>query len=112
PPADILLTFQVQPHRFFRREGLDVHVTVPINVAQATLGSRIRVRTISGKHVVLRVPPGTQSGTRFRVRGQGISKGDRTGDQFVEVRVDIPDELSASDREAMEAFARSADLRY
>ncbi len=112
PPGDIILTFQVQPHRFFRREGLDVHVTVPINVAQATLGSRIRVRTVGGKHVVLRVPPGTQSGTRFRVRGQGISKGERTGDQFVEVRVDIPAELSDSEREAMEAFARSAELRY
>lgn len=112
PPGDIILTFQVKSHRFFRREGLNVHVTVPINVAQAALGSKIRVRTVGGKHVVLRIPPGTQSGTRFRIRGQGISKGERTGDQFVEVRVEVPEELSESEREAMEAFARSAELRY
>lgn len=111
-PGDIILTFQVKSHRFFRREGLDVHVSVPINLAQAALGSKIRVRTISGKHVVLRIPAGTQTGTRFRVRGQGVQKGERVGDQYVEVRVEIPDELSEQERQAMEAFARSAELRY
>jgi molecular chaperone DnaJ len=112
PPGDLLLVFQVRPHRFFRREGLDIHVTVPINMAQAVLGSRVRVRTVGGKHVVLRIPPGTQSGTRFRVRGQGVARGERTGDQFVEVRVEVPEKLSPEGEEAMKAFAENAGLKY
>ncbi|HSH76833.1 MAG TPA: DnaJ C-terminal domain-containing protein, partial [Longimicrobiales bacterium] len=56
PPGDLIITYRVQPHRFFKREALDIHVTVPINIVQATLGSKIRVRTVSGKKVVLRIP--------------------------------------------------------
>lgn len=110
--GDLIITFKVKPHRFFRREGLDVHVTVPINIVQATLGSKIRVRTIAGKKVVLRVPKGTQTGTRFRIRGQGIAKGDRVGDQYVEVKVEVPDELSDDERRAMEEFAEATGLRH
>ncbi|UCC24046.1 MAG: molecular chaperone DnaJ [Gemmatimonadales bacterium] len=111
-PGDLILSFRIKPHRFFRREGLDVHVTVPINVVQATLGSKVKVRTISGKRVVLRIPPGTQSGTRFRIRGQGVEKGDRIGDQYVEVSVEIPAELTDEERQAMESFAEKAGLRH
>lgn len=110
--GDLLLLFQVQPHRFFRREGLDIHVTVPLNLAQAVLGSKVRVRTISGSQVVLRIPPGTQHGTRFRIRGQGVVKGDRTGDQYVEVEVRVPEELGEAARESMENFAEAAGLRH
>lgn len=110
--GDLFLVFQVQPHRFFRREGLDIHVTVPLNLAQAVLGSKIRVRTVSGRQVVLRIPPGTQHGTRFRIRGQGITRGDRTGDQFVEVEVRIPETLDDEARLRMEAFAEAAALRH
>lgn len=112
PPGDLLLSFRVKPHRFFRREGLDIHVTVPINMVQATLGSKVKVRTISGKRVVLRIPAGTQSGTRFRIRGQGIEKGERIGDQFVEVQVEIPDELSDEEKAAMERFANAAGMKH
>lgn len=111
-PGDLLLSFRVKAHRFFRREGLDIHVTIPINVVQATLGSRVKVRTISGKRVVLRIPPGTQSGTRFRVRGQGVEKGDRIGDQYVEVKVEIPDELSEEELAAMEKFAAATGMKH
>ncbi len=111
-PGDLIITFKVQPHRFFRREGLDVYVSVPINIVQATLGSKIRVRTISGKKVVLTLPPGTQSGTKFRLRGQGVEKGDRVGDQYVEVRVEVPDKLSDEERKRMEEFASSAGLKH
>lgn len=111
-PGDLILHFQVKSHRFFRRDGLDIHVTVPINLAQATLGSRIRVRTVDGKRVVLRIPQGTQSGTRFRIRGHGVTKGDRTGDQYVEVRVEVPETLSVEEQEAMKSFAERAGLRY
>jgi molecular chaperone DnaJ len=112
PPGDLIITFRVKEHRFFRREGSDIHVTVPINLAQATLGSKIRVKTIQGKKVVLRVPPGTQSGTKFRVRGQGIRKDGRSGDQIVEVRVQIPEQLGEEQRQAMEQFAEASGLRY
>lgn len=112
PPGDLIITYKVKAHRFFKRDGLDVHVSVPINIAQATLGSKIRVRTISGKKVVLTIPEGTQSGTKFRIRGQGIEKGDRVGDQYVEVVVSVPEKLSEDDRKAMEEFAEASGLRH
>ena len=110
--GDLILTFRVQPHRFFHREGLDVHCTVPINLAQATLGSRVRVKTVDGKHVVLRVPPGTQSGTRFRIKGQGVEKGGRRGDQYVQTRITVPDKLDPEEERLMREFADAAELKY
>ncbi|HEX2202166.1 MAG TPA: molecular chaperone DnaJ [Longimicrobium sp.] len=112
PPGDLLITFRVSPERFFTREGLDVECRVPINVAQAVLGSKIKVRTIDGQHVVLRIPPGTQNGTKFRIKGQGIEKGGRRGDQYVRVTVDIPDNLSDEQRKEFEEFATAAGLRH
>lgn len=111
-PGDLILTFQVKPHRFFRREGADIYVTVPINVVQATLGSKIRVKTVDGRHVVLKIPSGTQSGTKFRIRGQGVTKGGRKGDQFVEVKVEVPAAVSEEGKEKMREFAEASDLRY
>jgi molecular chaperone DnaJ len=108
----LIIEFKVQPDRFFTRKALDIHVTVPINIVQATLGSKIKVRTVSGKKVVLRIPKGTQSGTKFRIKGQGIKKGDRVGDQFVEVAVSVPDELSAEERQVMEEFAEASGLKH
>jgi molecular chaperone DnaJ len=112
PAGDLVITFKVQPHRFFRREGLDIHVTVPINIVQATLGSKIRVVTIHGRKVVLKIPQGTQSGTRFRIKGQGISKGDQVGDQYVEAKVHVPDRLSDEEQRAMEEFAEATGLKH
>ncbi|MFW5947026.1 MAG: molecular chaperone DnaJ [Gemmatimonadota bacterium] len=112
PPGDLLITFQVKPHRFFRRKGLDVHCTVPVNIAQAALGSKIRVRTVDGRKVSLRIPPGTQSGTRFRVPGQGIEKGGRRGDQYVQVRITVPERLDPDEEKLMREFAEAAELKY
>ena len=112
PAGDLIISYKVKPHRFFRREGLDIHVTVPINIVQATLGSKIRVKTVSGKKVVLNIPKGTQSGTKFRIRGQGVEKGDRVGDQYVEVVVTVPAELSDEERKAMEEFASASGLKH
>src|SRR5690606_20560497 len=112
PRGDLILTFRVRPHRFFRREGLDLYCTVPINVAQATLGSRVRVRTVDGKHVVLRVPPGTQSGTRFRIKGQGVEKGGKRGDQYVQVKITVPERLDPEGEELMRQFAAAADMKF
>ncbi|MEJ2206824.1 MAG: DnaJ domain-containing protein [Gemmatimonadota bacterium] len=104
PAGDLIITFKVRP--------LDIHVTVPINIVQATLGSKVRVKTIHGTKVVLRIPKGTQGGTKFRIRGQGVEKGDRVGDQYVEVKIEVPDELSADEQRAMEGFAAASGLRH
>ena len=110
--GDLTITFKVKPHRFFRRDGRDIHVTVPLNIAQATMGTRIRVRTVHGKRVVLRIPAGTQPGARFRIRGHGIRKGARVGDQIVEIRIQVPEALSEEAQEAIRQFAEVAELSY
>src|SRR2546426_722356 len=110
--GDIVVAFQVEPDPFFRRDGLDVICVVPINVAQAMLGSRIKVRTLDGRRVVLRVPAGTQHGQRFRIAGQGIEKNGRRGDQYVEVHVAVPDHLTPEQEAAVRAFAEKAGIKY
>jgi molecular chaperone DnaJ len=112
PAGDLLINVRTTADGFFKREGLDIHVEVPINLAQAVLGSRIKVRTVDGKGVVLRIPPGTQSGTRFRIKGQGVEKAGRRGDQYVRVEVGVPEELSEEQRKQFEDFASSAGLRH
>ncbi|MBX6362230.1 MAG: molecular chaperone DnaJ [Gemmatimonadetes bacterium] len=111
-PGDLIVNFRVKPDPFFRREGLDVYCTVPINVAQAMLGSRIRVRTVDGKKVALKIPAGTQSGTRFRIPSQGIEKSGRRGDQYVQVKITVPSELSADQERLVREFAKAANLKY
>jgi molecular chaperone DnaJ len=112
PAGDLLVTFQVQPDRFFRREGLDIVCEVPLNLAQATLGTRLRVRTLDGKKVMLRIPAGTQPGRKFRIKGQGIEKNGVRGDQLVQVQVTLPDELTPEQQELMKKLADSAGLAY
>jgi len=110
--GDLLINVRVAPDKFFAREGLDLVCEVPINLAQAVLGSKIKVRTVDGKSVVLRVPPGTQSGTRFRIKGQGVEKSGRRGDQYVKVDVNVPETLSDEQRKQFEEFAEAAGLRH
>jgi molecular chaperone DnaJ len=112
PPGDLLISFQVEPDRFFRREGLDVIAPVPINIAQATLGSRISVRTLDGKRVAIRIPAGTANGKRFRVRGQGIEKEGQKGDLIVQVDVQVPEKLTEDQERAMKEFAEAGGLKY
>jgi molecular chaperone DnaJ len=112
PTGDLLITFQVKPDAFFRRDGLNVHCTVPVNIAQAALGSTVRVRTVDGKRAAIRIPPGTQSGTKLRIPGQGIEKGDRRGDQYVQIKITVPEKLSADEERLMREFAEAADLKY
>jgi len=111
-PGDVILTFKVKPHHFFRRDGLDIQVTVPINVVQAMLGTKIKVRTVHGKHVVLKIPPGTQSGTRFRISGQGVVRGGRSGNQYVEVKVQIPETLTDEGKAKVQELADTAGLPH
>jgi molecular chaperone DnaJ len=112
PPGDLLITFSVTPDRFYKREGLDLIAPVPINIAQATLGSRVSVKTLDGTKVAIRIPPGTASGKRFRVRGQGIEKEGTKGDLIVQVEVAVPEKLTPEQEEAMKAFAEAGGMKY
>jgi molecular chaperone DnaJ len=112
PAGDIIITFQVQPDRFFRRDGLDIICEVPLNLAQATLGTRIRVRTLDGKKVMLRIPAGTQPGRKFRIKGQGLERNGRRGDQLVGVQLTVPDELTPEQQDLMKQLAESAGMAY
>src|SRR5438876_348794 len=110
--GDVVVVLQVEPDRFFRREGLDIVCTVPVNLAQALLGSKIKVKTLDGRRVVLKIPPGTQPGQKFRIAGQGIEKNGRRGDQYVEVHVAIPEHLTPEQEVALKAFAERSGMRY
>jgi len=111
-PGDLLITFSVQADRFYRREGLDIVAPVPINIAQATLGSRISVKTVDGRKVTIKIPAGTPSGKRFRVPAQGIEKDGTKGDLIVQVEVSVPDKLTEEQEKAMREFAEASHLKF
>jgi molecular chaperone DnaJ len=112
PPGDLIISFTVQPDRFYKREGFDLIATVPINIAQATLGSKVNVKTLDGKKVSIRIPAGTPSGKRFRVRGQGIRKAEHHGDLIVEVEIVVPEKLTEDQERMMREFAEAGGLKY
>jgi len=112
PPGDLVITFNVLPDKFYRRDGLDVIATVPLNIAQATLGTKISVRTLDGRKVAIKIPAGTPSGKRFRVRGQGIQKAEKKGDLIVEVSIAVPEKLSEEQERMMKEFANAGGLKY
>lgn len=110
--GDLIVEIHIAPDRFFRREGLDLIGVVPINLAQALLGSRIKVRTLDDKRVVLRIPPGTQHGQKFRIPGHGIEKNGRHGDMYVEAHVTLPERLSPEEQDALKSFAEKTGMKY
>lgn len=112
PPGDLIINFTVKTDKFYRREGLDVIATVPLNIAQATLGSKINVNTLDGKKVAVKIPASTASGKRFRVRGQGIKKGAKIGDLIVEVEIAVPDTLTPEQEKMMKDFAQAGGMKY
>jgi molecular chaperone DnaJ len=105
--GDLFINVRVQPHRLFRREGDDVHLTVPVAIHEAALGAKIDVPAPDG-HARLRVPPGTQSGQRFRIHERGISSPHtgRRGDLVVEVRLVLPKILDERSKELLREFGR------
>ena len=112
PPGDLIITFNVLPDPFYRRDGLDVIATIPINIAQATLGTKISVKTLDGKKVAIKIPPGTPSGKRLRVKGQGIQKSDKNGDLIVDISISVPEKLSEEQERMMKEFAEAGGLKY
>jgi molecular chaperone DnaJ len=104
--GDLYVTLHVEPHPLFRREGDDLHVKIPVAVHEAVLGARINVPSLEGP-VKLRIPPGTQAGQRFRLRGRGVSTaaGGR-GDLIVEVMLVLPSIVDERSKELMREFGR------
>lgn len=111
PASDILVTFQVEPDRFFSRDGLDIRCEIPIDLSQAMLGATIQVNTIRGAKVRLKIPAGTQPGRSFRIKGHGLEKGGQHGDQIVTANVRIPEKLTPEQAEAFKEFAVKAGLK-
>jgi molecular chaperone DnaJ len=107
PPGDLYLIITVRPHEFFRREGNDILCSLPITVTEAALGTKVEVPTIDGK-TLLRIPPGTQSGQKFRLRGKGALslRSEIQGNQIVEVRVVVPKIADERSREILRELAR------
>jgi molecular chaperone DnaJ len=110
--GDLVITFTVTPDRFYTRDGLDLVAIVPINVAQATLGSRISVKTLDDKKVAIRIPPGTSAGKRFKITGQGIEKDGKKGDLLVEVTITVPETLTDAQEKAMREFAEAGGMKF
>jgi len=103
PPGDLFVVVRVASHERFGRQGRHLTVTVPVSYPEAVLGAEIEVPTLD-RPVTLRVPPGTRSGRRFRVRGRGVPTARGTGDLLVTVEVSVPTSLSDAQREAVEAL--------
>jgi molecular chaperone DnaJ len=109
PPGDLYVVVSVQEHAFFKRDGASLYCEVPLNVGQAALGTTLEVPTPDGGSSRLTIPEGTQSGTLFRVRGQGVPLlgGKGRGDLHVAVRVIVPNKLNAEQRRLLEQLAKT-----
>jgi molecular chaperone DnaJ len=107
PPGDLFIITTVAGHPFFERMGDNIHCKVPITVTEAALGAKIEVPTVDGR-AVLKIPPGTQSGQKFRLREKGAPslRAATRGDQFVEVRVVVPQIVDERSKELLRELAR------
>ena len=108
PPGDLYVIMHVREHDIFKRRDEDIECDIPISFATATLGGQIEVPTLDGR-ANLKIAPGTQSGTILRMRGKGVKSlhGGSRGDQHVRVIVEIPTNLNAEQKEALENFAEA-----
>jgi molecular chaperone DnaJ len=107
PPGDLYITVRVEPHPFFRREGDDIHIQVPVTVSEAGLGAKIEVPTIDGR-ALLKMPQGTQNGQKFRLREKGVmnARKNQRGDQIVEVVIQAPKVQDERTKELLRELAK------
>jgi len=104
-PGDLYIVVHVRQHPYFRRDGNDIHVELPISIVEAALGAKVDVPTIDGMTTVT-IPPGTGSGKKLRLRGRGVAPAGRAarGDQYVTVKIVPPPKLSARGRELLKSL--------
>jgi curved DNA-binding protein len=101
--VDVLLKVKIAPHPYFRREGNDIVLDVPISIAEAVLGAKVDVPTLDGTKLTVTVPPGTSGGKKLRLRGKGIGG----GDQYLVFKVEVPSgKVNDESRELIEEFAK------
>ena len=108
--GDLFIVFDVSPHPRFRRGGDDLYVTERINAVEAMLGGTQTITNAYGQEVRIKVAPGTQSGRKLRLRGQGVETEKHTGDLYVELEVFVPDNLSDEAKKELEAWAEKHEV--
>jgi len=108
PAGDLYIFLSIGAHPFFQREGADLHCRVPVSMVTAALGGDFEVPTIDGGKTRVKVPEGTQSGCRFRLQGKGmpVLRARQTGDMYVQVAVETPQNLSKKQRDLLAEFDR------
>jgi len=113
-PGDLFIQLHVKPHPIFSRKGENLTITLPVTFAEAALGADIKVPTMAGDDVTVRIAPGTPNGRTLRVKGRGITKGSTTGDLLVTVEVQVPQRVDGKALDALKVFAEemaSEDVR-
>lgn len=110
PAGDALIHVHIEAHHFFIREGSDIFVELPITVDEAVLGGKVHVPTISGP-VSLKIPKGTSSGKRFRLKGKGVKHGRAHGDQYVTVQIALPAKADKELEKAIKAWRDTAGYK-
>jgi len=106
--GDLYIITHIGEHPYFRRDGNDISVDVPISITEAALGAKVDVPTLEGETMTVTIPPGTASGQKLRLRGKGITPPSGTaGDQYVVVKIVPPKPLSAHGRKLLEEFAKA-----
>jgi curved DNA-binding protein len=109
-PGDLVVTLRVRPDRRYRLDGADIEMDLPVSPWEAALGGEVRVSAPGGP-VTVHVPPGSSSGRRLRLRGQGMPRpGGRNGDLFARIRILVPDRLSDRERELFEQLSRASSF--
>src|SRR5215467_1281649 len=108
PPGDLYIFLSLASHQFFQRDGADLHCRVPISMVTASLGGEFEVPTIDGGKTRVKVPEGTQSGRRFRLQAKGmpVLRSKQSGDMYVQVVVETPQNLTKRQRELLHEFDR------
>ena len=106
-PGDLFILLHVKPHAVFSRKGENIAITVPVTFPEATLGGDIKVPTLSGEEVTLRIAPGTSNGRVLRVKGRGITKGTTVGDLLVTIEVQVPQRVEGEALEALKKYAEA-----
>ena len=109
-PGDLIVVFKVLPHKVIKRERFDLFVDLPISYTTCVMGGKVRVPTLDDAYE-LDIPAGTPSGKRFTIRGKGIKSSMGTGNLYVTVNVEIPTNISRSQRKALEEFESNSELK-
>ena len=104
-PGDLFILLQVKPHPIFSRKAENITLTLPVSFVEATLGADIKVPTLDGEEVTVRIAPGTPNGRTLRVKGRGIKKGSITGDLLATIDVQVPQKIEGEAAEALLKFA-------